>query len=266
MLLRSLTVQRPSGVDLTAFPYSLPVIQAAPQIDFAPVTFFVGENGSGKSTLMEGLACAAGSVTAGSDPADRDTTLDHVRPLVPALKLVWNQRTRKGFFLRAEDYFGYVRRMKQTRQELQRELEETSDEMKGRSLLAQNLARMPYARELRALDETYAGDLDARSHGESFFTFFQRRIVPKGLYLLDEPEAALSPVRQLALITLIKQAVAAGSQFIVATHSPMLMAYPDALILSFDETPPRPIAYDEADHVALIRDFLRDPQAYLRRL
>ena len=116
-------------------------------------------------------------------------------------------------------------------------------------------------------DRQDQGDLDHRSHGESFFSFFQARFVPDGLYLLDEPEAPLSPLRQLAFLSLIKPLVEKQrAQFIIATHSPILMAYPGATILNFDVLPIAPIAYDDLEHVRLTRDFLRDPASFLRHL
>ena len=105
------------------------------------------------------------------------------------------------------------------------------------------------------------------SHGESFLELFQRRFAPHGLYLLDEPEAPLSPVRQLALLALLREMTGAGeSQFIIATHSPILMAFPGATIYSLDGGTPRRVAWDDLEHVTLTRDFLNDPDTFLRRL
>ncbi len=116
------------------------------------------------------------------------------------------------------------------------------------------------------MDGRYGPDLDANSHGESFLTLFQSRFVPDGLFLLDEPEAALSPLSQLGLIALIKDMVGKGGQFIIATHSPILMAIPDADLLNFDIHPPISVGYDELEHVVLYRSFLEDPESYLHRL
>jgi predicted ATPase len=117
-----------------------------------------------------------------------------------------------------------------------------------------------------ALTTRYGGDLDARSHGESFLALFQSRLVPGGLYLLDEPEAALSPMRQLALLSLMKQMVAQQCQFLIATHSPLLMAFPDAVLLHFEGSLIQERPYDEVEHVVLTRAFLADPAAFLHRL
>ncbi len=216
--------------------------------------------------MIEALAVAAEMITVGSGSAHRDPTLEHVRELAKWYKLVWNKRTRKGFFLRAEDFFGYVKQQHQARQQMKQELERVDEEYQDRSKLAQGLARMPFASELNAMERRYGDGLDTKSHGESFLALFQSRFVPGGLYLLDEPEAPLSPLRQLALLSAIKEMVGQDAQFIIATHSPILMAYPEAEILTFDQTPLSPVAYQDLEHVNLMRDFLHNPEAYLRHL
>ncbi|HUF76827.1 MAG TPA: AAA family ATPase [Longimicrobiales bacterium] len=112
----------------------------------------------------------------------------------------------------------------------------------------------------------YGENSDAASHGEAFLRLFAARLAPRGVYLLDEPEAALSPQSQLGFLAMLKDAVDAGSQFLVATHSPLLMATPGATILSFDEAPVRRVQYDELESVRLVRDFLQAPERYLRRI
>jgi len=248
------------------FPFTIPALQQLALSFTASVVFFVGENGSGKSTLLEALALEVGSPTVGNADARRDPTLQPVRDLADSLKLVWRKRTRQGFFMRAEDFFGYVQRLNQMRAELEADLSWVDEEYAGRSDYAKGLARMPYAGELHALKGQYGRSLDNYSHGESFLELFQSRLRPGGLYLLDEPEAPLSPLRQLSLLSLLRQAVRDECQFIIATHSPILMALPDAVILSFDERPLRPVPYDELEHVVLTRSFLQNPEQYLRHL
>ena len=266
--LQSVKLTRIPPAEADKFPFTVPIIRFLPELNFTtPVTFLVGENGSGKSTFLEAIASAANSISVGSDELDRDSSLANVRKLGKALKLTWSKRTRNGFFLRAEDYFGYAKRLGRIRQELEQELVEIDEEYKDRSAYAQGLARMAHVGQIHALKTRYAGDLDERSHGESFFTFFKARFQPNGLYLLDEPEAPLSPLRQLAFLSLIKEMVEQHSaQFIIATHSPILMGYPDAIILSFDKSPVAPVAYDDLEHVSLTRDFLNNREAFLRRL
>jgi predicted ATPase len=256
------------GAAPDSFPFHIPAIRSLDQLAFtAPVTFLVGENGSGKSTFLESLAVAAGSISAGSADLERDTTLKAAKLLASKLKLTWTKRTRKGLFLRAEDYFGYVKRLTMIREGLEQDLREIDEEYRGRSETAIGLAKMPVARELASLHEKYGGDLDERSHGESFLSFFKARFVADGLYLLDEPEAPLSPLRQLSLLSLLKEMVEShNAQFIIATHSPILMAFPGSVILSFDKTPIQAVNYDELEHVTLTRDFLNNPQAFVRHL
>ena len=256
-----------NGKDSTKFPWNVPALQTMTLLSFqAPVTILVGENGSGKSTLLEALARSVGSIAIGSDDIGRDKTLDAVQPLADALKLVWNKRTHRGFFLRAEDFFGYINRLRSMREFMVDELDRIDEEYQDRSDYARKLASGPAASSLKSLDRKYGENLDANSHGESFLALFQSRFVPGGLYLLDEPEAALSPLRQLGLISMIKAMVEKDAQFLIATHSPILMAVPGAAIYDFDQNPPCLTAYDQLDHVSLYRTFLEDPDAFVHRL
>ena len=134
------------------------------------------------------------------------------------------------------------------------------------SIRTSGLAAGPVRASLAALEARYGEDLDANSHGQSFLRLFQSRFVPGGLYLLDEPEAPLSPQSQLGLMAMMVDMVAQDAQFIVATHSPLLMAYPGASILSFDHDPVERVRYEELESVRLVRDFLVDPERYVRRL
>jgi predicted ATPase len=253
--------------DPDAFPFALPVIRALPDLRFdAPVTMFVGENGSGKSTVLEALAIAARAITAGSAEATEDPTLLGVRALARRLRLSWAKRTHRGFYLRAEDFFGYAKRIAELRAGLERELAEAEVRHAGASDYARALALSPYRKELGSLRARYGDGLDAQSHGESFLRFFAERFVPGGVYFLDEPEAPLSPTRQLAFLSLVKEMVERDAQLIVATHSPILLSFPGAAIWSFDSDPIRRVEYDELEHVTLTRDFLRDPAAFLRHL
>lgn len=249
------------------FPFSVPAIATlrALTVDSA-VTFFVGENGSGKSTLLEGIAAAAELPTVGSAAVSADVTLTAQRELARALKLVWTRRTRRGFFLRAEDFFGFTKQLAQMRAELQQRLDEIDEEYRDRSAYARGLAKGPVSGSLADMVHRYGVDLDANSHGQSFLTLFRSRFVPGGLYLLDEPEAPLSPQSQLGLLAMIGDMVAQEAQFIIATHSPMLLAFPGARIYSFDDPPVHEVAYESLDHVTLTREFLNAPERYLRQL
>ncbi|GAB4578058.1 MAG: AAA family ATPase [Anaerolineales bacterium] len=264
--LRSVTLALHTSPD--RFPFTLPVVQTWPSpLEFTtPITFFVGENGSGKSTILEALACATDRITAGRENASRDPSLDAVRRLGDTFRLSWSKRTRRGFFLRAEDFISYVRQNEVTRAEMEAELQRVDTEYAGRSDYAKGLAKIPFAGQLHDLRQRYGEGLEKRSHGQQFLDFFQNRFVPGGLYLLDEPEAPLSPMRQLSLLALLKEMISKDAQFIIATHSPILMAFPGATILNFDQAPIHPVAYEALEHVNLTRDFLNNPGRFLQYL
>ena len=264
--LRSVSYKSPRSTE--NFPFNVSVIQSLTSLELtADVTFLVGENGSGKSTLLEAIAYAVQLPVVGSQAAHNDPTLATVGQLADHFKLTWNKRTRRGLFMRSEDYFGFVRRLAELKSEMEADIEAVDQQYEGRSAFAKGLAKMAYARELHSLRESYGEDgLDAQSHGESYFALFQSRFVPDGLYLLDEPEAPLSPTRQLTFLSLLKMAVAQNAQFIIATHSPIILAYPGATILSFDGQQIEQVGYEDLEHVNVMRDFLNNPRAYLRHL
>ncbi len=266
LLAVSLKKASPAG-DEAAFPFSVPAIRTLPRLDLsARVTCFVGENGSGKSTLLEGIAAAASLPTVGAAEVAQDGTLAAQRQLAAALRLTWSKRTHRGFFLRAEDFFGFQRRLAAERQEFEQRLLEIDEQYRDRSAVAKGLAAGPVRASLGDMERRYGHDPDARSHGQAFLNLFQGRFVPGGLYLLDEPEAPLSPQNQLGLLAILLDLIERDAQFIIATHSPILLAFPGATIYSFDRLPIEPVAYGELDHVALTRAFLNDPETYLRRL
>jgi len=266
--LNLLTISR-QHTESSAFPFTVPAIRTLESLDVGtPVTFFVGENGSGKSTLLEGIAAAAKLPAVGSVDIARDETLDAQRRLAKALRLRWAHRATRGFFLRAEDFFGFTKRLARERAELRQQMQDTEAEYRGndRSAYALGLALGPLRGSLAGMEQRYGVDLDANSHGQSFLKLFQSRFVPGGLHLLDEPEAPLSPQSQLALMTMMTDMLAEGAQFIIATHSPILLAFPSAVIYSFDATPVQAVEYQSLEHVTLTRDFLADPQRFLRHL
>ncbi len=249
------------------FPFNVPVIRSFSGMEFkTDVTFFVGENGSGKSTLLEAIACAAHLPTIGSSGVDADPTLEPLRQLSDHLKWSWSKRSRKGFFMRSEDFFGFAKWVDQTRAELKQDLAQVEEDYKDKSAHTRALARMAYARELHDLKGLYGEGLDNQSHGESYFKLFQSRFVPEGLYLMDEPEAPLSPMRQLSLLTMLKLMIEQKAQFIIATHSPIILAYPGATIYSFDDGRIQQMDYNDLEHVTITREFLNNPETYLRHL
>ena len=250
-----------------SYPFSLELVRNLNRLTFdSPVTFFVGENGSGKSTVLEALACAIGSVSVGSESLQTDETMAQARKLAGFLKLAWTKRVHRGFFLRAEDFFGYVKNIRQTQQYLRTEMVQMEAEAKKRSDFAAMQTRAGFQNELAGLQSSYGTGLDTRSHGEGYLQLFQSRFVPGGLYLLDEPEAALSPTRQMTFLAALKEMITQDSQFIIATHSPMILAFPEATILKFEDGVVSRVAYDDLEHVTLTREFLENPQAYIRYL
>ena len=265
--LRSIELREiPDGAE-RAFPFSVPIIRALGRLDFGqPVTFLVGENGSGKSTLLEGIAAAAKLPTVGSQSIDRDETLAAQRLLARSLSFVWNRKVKRGFFLRAEDFFGFTKELSKLRAEMLAELASVDREYAGRSAQAHGLARMTYTKSLADMEQRYGVNLDENSHGQSFLKLFRNRFVPGGLYLLDEPEAPLSPQSQLALIAMISDMVAQDAQFVIATHSPILLGFPGATIYSCDRIPVERVPFEELDHVVITREFLNAPGRILREL
>lgn len=264
--LRSVS-RRDGEVPSHRFPFSVPAIRDLPTLSFThPVTFFVGENGSGKSTLLEAIAAAARLPTIGSSETRADPTLVHQRELGDALTLAWTNKRTTGFFLRAEDFFGFAKSLAKLRAELLTELDDIKREFADASPYARGLRAGPIQASLSDMERRYGFDLDAQSHGEGFLALFRTRFVPGGLYLLDEPEAPLSPQSQLGLIRMIYELVQEGGQFLIATHSPILLAFPGAAIWSFDEQPIASVSFASLDHANVTRDFLNAPEQYLRRL
>lgn len=264
--LRSLEII-PSKRD--GFPFDLPMIRSGFRLDFeGPVTFFAGENGAGKSTLLEVLALRCGFATLGASETEFDSSLKALRLLGDELQLKWRIRATQGFFVRAEDFFGFQKRINQTRRELELQIKSYQAELGSNREENKGIERaIGFIRgQIHELDSRYGEDADARSHGEAFLNAFQARISSPGLYLLDEPEAALSPLRQMAFLKLVKDATEAGSQFIIATHSPLLLRLDGAQIIDFDQVPPQPNEWEELASVRLWRAFWSSPAGFLRRL
>ncbi|KDP85768.1 hypothetical protein CF70_011955 [Cupriavidus sp. SK-3] len=224
------------------YPFCLPAVRALDAMEMHPkVTFLVGENGSGKSTLMEAIAVAMGyNAEGGTRNFSFGTRRSH-SVLHEYLRIARGfKRPRDGFFLRAESFFNVATEI------------ERLDEEPGFGPPVIN---------------AYGGrSLHEQSHGESFLALMMHRFGGNGLYLLDEPEAALSPQRQLAVLSRIHDLVEDGSQFIIATHSPILMAYPNAWIYTCSPDGVARIDYQDTEHFRVTRDFLASPERMLRVL
>jgi predicted ATPase len=235
-----ITLQRDKVESFDRYPFRLPAVRLLEQIDLHPkVTFFVGENGSGKSTLLEALAVSLGFNAEGGSRNFRFGTRPSHSELHEYLRVAKGiKRPSDGFFLRAESFFNVATEI------------ERLDEDGGPGLI-----------------DAYGGrSLHERSHGESFLALIAERFRGKGLYILDEPEAALSPQRQLVVLSRIHDLIGLDSQFVIATHSPILMAYPDAWIYQCDQDGISRVAYEETEHFQVTRDFLANPERMLRVL
>ncbi len=219
---------------MTPYPYELPAVRALPHINFDQVTILVGDNGAGKSTLIEGLAVAAGfNAEGGSKNLQFETHATH-SSLGDHLRLKWNQRLGWGWFLRAETFYGMASHI---------------HEDDGPWGVAEMFP-----------------DLHNRSHGESFLTLIESRMDDAGLFILDEPESALSYHGQLKLMIIMHVAMSYGAQFIIATHSPMLMAFPGATIYELDKSGATVRNWEELEAVILWRSFLESPERTFRHL
>ncbi len=240
--LQRVSLRRDTVDSFDRYPFNLPAVRTLDQLDFHPkVTFFVGENGSGKSTLLEAIAVSLGfNAEGGSKNFNFGTRRSH-SALHEHLRIAKGfKRPRTGFFLRAESFFNVATEI------------ENLDAEPGLGAPVIN---------------SYGGrSLHEQSHGESFLTLLTERFGGQGLYILDEPEAALSPQRQLAVLSRIHDLVRDGSQFVIATHSPLLMAYPDACIYQCSADGVAPVAYEDTEHFRVTRDFLMNPQRMLRGL
>ncbi len=226
-----LALARDRVPDMAAFPFTIPAIGALDTLELPrPVTFLVGENGAGKSTLLEAVAVAMGLNAEGGSRNFRFATRETHTDLHRYLRLTRSaRRARDRYFLRAETYYN----------------------------LASNIDELDQGGGGPAIVDSYGGkSLHAQSHGESFLALFMNRLGGNGLYLLDEPEAALSPTRQMAFLSRLHVLVRRGAQFLIATHSPILMAYPDATIYLLADGPPRRVAYRDTEHFTVTRDFL----------
>lgn len=249
-----------------SYPFTVGALKGLDSLRFTKsVTFFAGDNGSGKSTLLEAIARKVGMPALGQYDTREDFTLKSVEPLAYAMKIAWARKPYNSFFLRSEDFFGFIKRLSQMKSELMTDYLDTQDEYEGRSEFAKQQAAMPYLNSLFELEHRYGVDPSAQSHGESYMSIFESRMNEGGLYLLDEPESALSPVRQMALLTRI-HALSGSSQFLIATHSPILLALPDAEILGFDSEPARPVAWEELEQIDVLRRFMRNPEQMLSYL
>lgn len=241
--IRSIQLNKEKIDDFNQYPFNLPVLKNLETLEFHPkVTFIVGENGSGKSTLLEAIAVAYGFNPEGGTKnfifqtrSSHSDLYDYIN-ISKGIKL-----PRNGFFLRAETTYN-----------LATDIDERDEDIEQRGP--------------RIIDSYGGTSLHKQSHGESFFSIFLNRFGEKGIYILDEPEAALSPSRQMSIITRIDELVREGSQFIIATHSPILMAYPRATIYEIKDEKINQVSYEQTDHYQITKSFLNNKDKFLEIL
>ena len=243
-LLDEIKTKFPKDIDISKYPFSLSIFRNLKSLKFNnQVTFFVGENGTGKSTLLEAIAYNVGFGLEGgskniSFKTSSENTYSAIEEFSDYLMLSWRQKPKDGYFFRAESFY--------------------------------NVAN--YIDYLSSFDgnayNAYGGkSLHHQSHGESFLSFFKNRVGRSGFFILDEPEAALSPQRQLSLLILIHELCKkSDTQFIIATHSPILLSYPKATIYSFDNDRIEKIDYKETEHYKITKEFLNNPELYIKNL
>lgn len=247
------------------FPFNIPAIQYAKDIALGNITIFVGDNGSGKSSLLEAVAYKINlPLIGGFIEANNRTGFDAAKILQSYLQINWKRNTSKGFFFRAEDFSDFINAVEREKNKIAGDLSELKGVVDD-SIIERMSENMNYS--LREMRKNYGDNMQAFSHGEAYLKILQTRIGDKGIFLLDEPEAALSPLKQLSLISLIVEIVKnKNAQFIIATHSPILMGIPDALLYEIQEEGMIKVEYKETDHYRITKTFLDNPEYYLRHL
>ncbi|WP_160688729.1 AAA family ATPase [Clostridium sp. C2-6-12] len=238
--LRSIELKRNKIECFEEYPFCIPSIKNLTNLEFHPkVTFIIGENGTGKSTILEAIATAYGFNPEGGTKNFNFSSRDTHSEMQQYVRLIKGLVMPKdGFFLRAESFYNFASNVDDLDME---------DLHNGTSRLL----------------SSYGGtSLHNQSHGESFFSVFMNRFSGRGLYILDEPEAALSPSRQMAMISRMHDLIKAGSQFIIATHSPIIMAYPDSIIYEI-RNEIKTVKYEETGHYQVMKSFINNTESLL---
>ncbi len=254
-----------SKQDNNLYPFSVPSISGIDELDLSNnITIFVGDNGSGKSTLLKALAHNHEAINVSMHSLD-DDFYDSIKPLSKALKVTYKERSKKGFFFSGEEFITYISKLEQEKKELLQQIKEVEEEYKDKSVFARNQALSAPSKELHALNTMYDGSLGHRSHGEGFLSFFKARMHSNGIYFLDEPETPLSTINQYQLVVMLTDLVKKGSQIIIATHSPILMALKGACIYQFTDIVEQ-ISYDEIESISFLKHFLNNKDVFIERI
>lgn len=247
------------------YPFNLASLSQLKSLDLSsPITIFVGDNGSGKSTLLKAIAYYNNSINVSSQSID-SSYYKEIKDLSSYMKIVYDYQTRKGFFFSGEEFITYINHLKHMKQELIDELKRIDIEYKDKSEFAKSQARMAPAGQLYQMNQMYDGELKEKSHGEGFLSFFKERMHQTGIYLLDEPETPLSAINQYQLVVMITDLVKNGSQVIIATHSPIIMALKNAKIYQFDDQI-KAVDYEDIESVNFMKNFLNHKDNYIDRI
>ncbi len=248
---------------LQPFPFNIAAVRFAKEIELNTVNIFAGDNGCGKSTLLEAIAYKINLPLIGGY-IDDTRDFEAARLLQPYIELNWKHDTEKGFFFRAEDFSAFLESIDKERAKLKNQFSSlfgnVSEEVIEKMIESSN-------HPLIEMRKKYGEDMLGFSHGEAYLEILQKRIKDKGIYLLDEPEAALSPIKQLALVVFILETIKHNkAQFIIATHSPILMGIPGARLYEITEKSMDETDFRDTEHYRITKTFLDNPESYLRHL